>query len=65
MVQIAGDGSNSLFGRAEVCVNRTWGVICGEGWNDVSASVFCQQIGHSPNGTVPFLRLIFNGDSLF
>ena len=50
-VRITG-GSNDLIGRVEVCVNRTWGTVCGENWNDLNALVLCQQLGHSPNGTI-------------
>jgi len=49
-VRIAG-GESSLIGRVEVCVNSTWGIVCGNDWIDLNALVVCQQIGHSPNGT--------------
>lgn len=47
--RIAGRSSD-LIGRVEVCVNGTWGTVCEEGWNDLSALVLCRQLGHSPNG---------------
>ncbi len=43
-------GPTDLVGNVEVCVNRTWGTVCAEGWDDIAASILCQQIGHSPNG---------------
>ncbi len=48
-VQIAG-GPSPLVGRVEVCVNRTWGTVCENNWNDLDALVLCQQMGHSSNG---------------
>ena len=40
------------FGRVEVCVNGTWGSICGDNWGNVGASVLCRQLGHSPYGEI-------------
>lgn len=48
-VRLSG-GSSLLVGRVEVCVNRTWGTVCGDLWSDVHASVVCRQLGHSVNG---------------
>lgn len=39
-----------LIGRVEVCVNRSWGLVCDDAWSDVHASVVCHQLGHSLNG---------------
>ena len=35
------------LGLVEVCVNGTWSVVCSEGWDDIDASVACQQLGYS------------------
>ena len=54
-----------LIGRVEVCVNRTWGTVCGEMWSDLHASVVCQQVGHSVNGIIMPMKLVFNLFYLF
>ena len=38
-------------GRVEVCLNNTWGTICGSTeWSNNEASVACRQLGFSPFG---------------
>ena len=48
-IRITG-GPSPLVGRVEVCVNKTWGTVCGEPWSDDHASVVCRQLGHSVYG---------------
>lgn len=48
-VRIA-DGPTELIGRVEICVNRTWGTVCEQMWNDIHALVVCRQLGYSANG---------------
>ena len=43
-------------GRIEVCVNNSWGTICSNSWDDVDASVACNQTGYSLYGTVILLN---------
>jgi hypothetical protein len=39
-------------GRSEICLKSTWGTICADTWTNQDASVFCRQLGFSPNGAV-------------
>ena len=48
-VRLAG-GLTRLDGRVELCVNNSWGGVCGSGWDDSDAAVVCRQIGFSGIG---------------
>ena len=50
-VRIRGSNFDRL-GRAEVCVNGTWGTICDDFWDNRDASVVCRQLGYSPYGNI-------------
>ena len=39
------NGSNSLEGRVEVCMNQAWGTVCNERFDADDALVVCNQLG--------------------
>ena len=40
-------GSNSTEGRIEICLNRAWGTVCDDRWDNTDAGVACAQLGFS------------------
>ena len=43
-------GASETEGRLEVCFNRKWGTIDGDGWTHTDTQVACKQLGHSTSG---------------
>ena len=43
-------GVSPSEGRVEVCINRAWGSVCQNDWDEQDASVVCQQLGHRKDG---------------
>ena len=47
-------GDRYYEGVVEICRNGEWGVICDQGWNDISAAVLCQERGFGAGKTLPY-----------
>ena len=44
-------GGNSLHeGRIEICVEGSWGTVCGTSWDSRDAAVVCRQLGYPSLG---------------
>jgi len=43
-------GGSTKEGRVAVYHNRTWGTVCGDGFNNAAAKVVCYMLGYGQNG---------------
>ena len=41
---------NGYHGRVEICIDRNWGTVCDDGWDDQNARVVCRQLGYGSTG---------------
>ena len=56
-------GASETEGRLEVCFNKRWGTIDGDGWTQTDTQVACKQLGHSTSGKTTFnifLQAVFS-----
>ena len=45
------DGSSSMDGRVEVCLDNQWGAVCNDSsWSDLDAAVVCIELGLPSSG---------------
>ena len=49
----ADGGEGTMAGRVEMCFNNVWGTVCRSAFDQGSAAVVCQQLGFSPEGSIP------------
>ena len=40
-------GSGDYEGNVQVCINKTWGYICDNGWDVSDSTVVCSQLGYT------------------
>ena len=43
-------GNSEMEGRADICINGTWGSVCDQQWSSSGANVLCGQLGYASIG---------------
>jgi len=51
-LRLAG-GNIKNEGRVEICLNNLWGTVCDDSWGMTDATVVCQELGYSTQGSTP------------
>ena len=51
---VGGDSENE--GVLQVCFNKRWGTINGDGWTDEDTQVACKQLGFNTKGKLIFRK---------
>ena len=46
------NGSTSLEGRVEMCINSLWITVCDTSWSVIDSRVVCKQLGYSLAGII-------------
>ena len=44
------DGSHQFEGRVEICINKEWGSVCDNQWDNNDAKVVCRQLEYPESG---------------
>ena len=55
-------GASETEGRLEVCFNKRWGTIDGDGWTHTDTQVACKQLGHSTSGIYIIFYYVLDQD---
>lgn len=48
------NGRTPNEGRIEICYNGVWGSVCHDFWDDTDATIVCNQLGYTTQGTINY-----------